>query len=176
MILQIKFQVKKKVLSPEEIYHNRRKVVLPSDNDPDFTYGISTRPSTPFNQVISYYYYREFLKKQEENKRQEILQKKKLRREYYERMAAPANLLSNLASKRVQKKEVDPRSLYKMKKFSHAQPKIDSWWKFPPGIYPMETMDEYDANNTTINHPSPPKENQEIIEEEKDDEPNNTIQ
>jgi len=36
-------KVKKKVISPEEVYRNRRKIVLPSDKDPEYTYGIPTR-------------------------------------------------------------------------------------------------------------------------------------
>lgn len=163
--------IKKKVISPEEVYRNRRKVVLPSDKDPEYTYGIPTRPPSPFHKVISYHYYREFEKKQEENKKQELLQKKKLKHEHYERMAAPANLLSNMAAKRVQKKEEDPRNLFKMKKFSHAQPKIDSWWTLPPGSNTIAMMDEYDYHDATVHHPPPKKEmkrqkHQEITEDE----------
>ncbi|ORX48461.1 hypothetical protein BCR36DRAFT_398181 [Piromyces finnis] len=149
-----RMSIKKKVISPEEVYRNRRKVILPSDKDPEFTYGIPTRPPSPFNKVISYHYYREFEKKQEEDKKNELIQKKKLRHEHYERMAAPANLLSNLAAKRVQKKEEDPRNLFKMKKFSHAEPKIDSWWTLPPGASTIAKFeDEYEKQHTFESDP-----------------------
>ncbi|ORY30077.1 hypothetical protein LY90DRAFT_673887 [Neocallimastix californiae] len=163
---------KKKVISPQEVYRNRRKVVLPSDKDPEYTYGDPTRPPSPFHKVISYHYYREFEKKQEENKQLELLHKKKLRHEHYERMAATANLLSNLSTKRVQKKEEeDPKNLFKMSKFSHAQPKVDSWWTVPPGSKTIAMMDEYDAHDATVHHPPPPlkrQNGQEITEEYKE--------
>jgi len=163
--------IKKKVINPEEVYRNRRKVILPSDKDPEYTYGIPTRPPSPFHKVISYHYYREFEKKQEENRKQELIQKRKLRHEQHERMAAPANLLSNLVAKRVQKTEEDPRNLFKMSRFSHAQPKIDSWWTFPPGADTILKMDEYDYHDATVHHPPPKSELkrqncQDITEEE----------
>ncbi|ORX85617.1 hypothetical protein BCR32DRAFT_290601 [Anaeromyces robustus] len=166
--------IKKKVISPEEMYRNRRKVVLPSDKDPEFTYGIPTRPPSPFHKVISYHYYREFERKQEENQKQELLQKKKLRHEHFERMAAPANLLSNLVANRVQKTEEDPRKLFKMKKFSKAQPKIDSWWTLPPGASTIQALDDNNAHDPSTHHSSPPPEKiennhsteKEITEEE----------
>jgi len=72
--------------------------------------------------------------------------KKKLRQEHYERMAAPANLLTNLAANRAQKKDKDPRKLFKMKKFSHAEPKVDSWWVLPPGSNTIaNVMEHYDS-------------------------------
>jgi len=138
--------IKKKVISPEEAYRNRRKVVLPSDKDPEYTYGIPTRPPSPFNKVISYHYYREFEKRQEEEKKKDLMKKRRLRQEHYERMAAPAFLITNLAANRAQKKEKDPRTLFKMKKFSHAEPKVDSWWTLPPGSnHIANVMEHYDS-------------------------------
>jgi len=164
--------IKKKVISPEEVYRNRRKPILPSDKDPEYTYGIPTRPPSPFNKVISYHYYREFEKKQEEDKKKELLHKQKLRHEHFEKMAAPVYMLSNLASKRVQKKEEDPRKLFKMKKFSHASPKIDSWWTLPPGSNTLARLqDDYGQENAFESNPtkkpqSKDKANETITEDE----------
>jgi len=169
--------IKKKVMSPEEVYRNRRKVVLPSDKDPEYTYGIPTRPPSPFQKVISYHYYREFEKKQEEEKKKELIQKRKLRQEHYERMAAPANLLTNLAANRAQKKDKDPRKLFKMKKFSHAEPKVDSWWTLPPGANTVaNVMEHYDSpprKTSSARHtPSSPSPQQRPME---DSEPQSNV-
>ncbi|OUM61069.1 hypothetical protein PIROE2DRAFT_13023 [Piromyces sp. E2] len=69
-------------------------------------------------------------------------------------MAAPANLLSNLVANRVQKKDDDPKKLFKMKKFSHAGPKVDSWWTLPPGANTIANFhDEYEKQNTFESEP-----------------------
>jgi len=71
-------------------------------------------------------------------------------------MAAPANLLSNLAANRVQKTDDDPRKLFKMKKFSHAEPKVDSWWTLPPGASSIARFqNECEKQSTFESNPLP---------------------
>ncbi|ORX82500.1 hypothetical protein BCR32DRAFT_292590 [Anaeromyces robustus] len=70
------------IVSPTEDLQNRRKPHLPSDDNPNYTYGLETKYSTPVGKLISYHYQREW-----ENMVIEGIYEKK-KKEYEEKMKA----------------------------------------------------------------------------------------
>ncbi|ORX60017.1 hypothetical protein BCR36DRAFT_366020 [Piromyces finnis] len=68
------------IVSPTEDLQRRRKPHLPSDDNPNYTYGLETKYSVPVGKVISYHYQREW-----ENMIIEGIYEKK-KKEYEEKM------------------------------------------------------------------------------------------
>jgi len=73
------------ILSPTEDLQKRRKPHLPSDDNPNYTYGLETKYSVPVGRIISYHYQREW-----ENMIIEGIYEKK-KKEYEEKMKNASN-------------------------------------------------------------------------------------
>ncbi|KAJ3199230.1 hypothetical protein HDU82_000618, partial [Entophlyctis luteolus] len=102
---------------------------LPHDNDPNFVYGMPTRPSTPVAYLMTDKYQREWIAG--EAKRNLTIaqqQKDRLKKNIQTSPAAVRNQQKNeKVNKRVLIVDKDPKTLFKISKFLKQGPKISSW-------------------------------------------------
>ncbi|KAJ3090871.1 hypothetical protein HK102_002418 [Quaeritorhiza haematococci] len=112
----------------EEMLKLAKSAPLPSDVDPGYTYGKTTRPSTPVAILLTDKYQREWINEQEKKRAEEAekeLQKmkKKIHKTVTPRQVSKKEPTAGPAAT-VKK---DPKTLFKISKFTKAGPRISSW-------------------------------------------------
>ncbi|KAJ3009593.1 hypothetical protein HKX48_007861, partial [Thoreauomyces humboldtii] len=111
-----------------------RKAPIPSDNDPRFTYGKPTRPSTPVGDLMTDKYQREWSLQQEKRLAEASRSPQTgIRKAAAHHAASTLAAAAAAANKSTQKKktlniaERDPKTLWKMSKFQKIHPHLDTW-------------------------------------------------
>ncbi|KAI8592695.1 hypothetical protein BDZ88DRAFT_407329 [Geranomyces variabilis] len=102
-----------------------RKAPIPSDGDPRFTYGKPTRPSTPVADLMTDRYQREWLV-QQERRLAEANRAPKNKPKNPPTKSSPTNQ-SRSSPKILSIAERDPRTLWKLSKFTHVPAHLDTW-------------------------------------------------
>ncbi|KAI9350338.1 hypothetical protein BDR26DRAFT_915233 [Obelidium mucronatum] len=101
---------------------------LPHDNDPNFVYGMPTRPSTPVAYLMTDKYQREWIA--QEVKRNAMSTQHEKKRLKKKTLATPSQRRSDIMENKPKKLllvDKDPKTLFKMTKFLSQGPKISSW-------------------------------------------------
>ncbi|TPX55117.1 hypothetical protein PhCBS80983_g05591 [Powellomyces hirtus] len=101
-----------------------KKAPIPSDADPRFTYGKPTRPSTPVADLMTDRYQREWLVQQEKRLAEASRAPKKLKS--WELSKTSTHSKSN-TPKTFPICERDPKTLWKMSKFSSVPAHLSTW-------------------------------------------------
>ncbi|KAJ3238895.1 hypothetical protein HDU81_006906 [Chytriomyces hyalinus] len=106
---------------------------LPHDSDPNFVYGMPTRPSTPVSYLMTDKFQREWIAA-ESRRNADHLRLEKERRRGHHHHHRPNNSKthakdadSSAQQPRVLIVDKDPRTLFKMSKFLSKGPKIQCW-------------------------------------------------
>ncbi|KAJ3118974.1 hypothetical protein HDU96_005211 [Phlyctochytrium bullatum] len=106
-----------------ELRRQRLVGPLPSDGNKEFAYGKPTRPSTPVACLMTDVYQRQWVEEQEKRaKEREVIEKERAKRKQT-KTVTPAKVP---LPKKILLVDKDPKTLFKLSKFTHAQPKIDA--------------------------------------------------
>ncbi|KAI8622264.1 hypothetical protein BC830DRAFT_1089895 [Chytriomyces sp. MP71] len=97
---------------------------LPHDNDPNFVYGMPTRPSTPVAYLMTDKFQREWIETTERRNNEKAHQDKERAIKKQTKTVTPCKIA---IPKKLLLVDKDPKSLFKMSKFLKQGPKITSW-------------------------------------------------